>query len=122
MAINLYRRHRAECEAGHPEQFRSGEFEERKKGWKRCACLIHASGTLKGKFRRKSTGLTDWDQARELVAHWKSWGDESPTPAPGPHPASFSTDRITIEKAVREYQAELADSHACPPFGDTVTC
>jgi hypothetical protein len=48
VAINLYRRHRLDCEAGHPEEFRSGEFEERKKGWKRCACVIFASGTLVG--------------------------------------------------------------------------
>jgi hypothetical protein len=32
---NLNRRQRQECEAGHPEESRSGEFEERKKGWKR---------------------------------------------------------------------------------------
>jgi len=35
MALNLYRRHRRECKAGHPEQSFSSEFEERKKGWKR---------------------------------------------------------------------------------------
>jgi type 1 fimbriae regulatory protein FimB len=28
MALNLYRRHRQECEAGRPEESRSGEFEE----------------------------------------------------------------------------------------------
>src|SRR5215471_21851833 len=31
MALNLYRRHRRECTADHPEDSRSGEFEERKK-------------------------------------------------------------------------------------------
>ena len=41
MALNLYRRHRLECEASHPEDFRSGEWEERRKGWKRCNCAIH---------------------------------------------------------------------------------
>ena len=43
MPLNLYRRHRQECEAGHPEELRSGEFEERKKGLKR-SCHIFASG------------------------------------------------------------------------------
>ena len=41
----------------------SGEFDERKKGWKRCACQIFASGTLAGKFKRKYTGKSDWDEA-----------------------------------------------------------
>ena len=53
MALKLYRRHRKECEGGHPEDSRSGEFEEGRRGWKKCACLIHASGTLGGTFNRK---------------------------------------------------------------------
>ena len=28
MSLKLYRRHRKECEAGHPEDFRNGQFEE----------------------------------------------------------------------------------------------
>ena len=35
MALRLYRRHRKECEAGPPEDFKSGEFEEGRRGWKR---------------------------------------------------------------------------------------
>jgi hypothetical protein len=45
MALKLYRRHRTECEGSHPEDSRSGEFEEGRRGWRRCACQIHASGT-----------------------------------------------------------------------------
>src|SRR5262245_21653364 len=71
MPLNLYRRHRQECEGGHPEESRSGEFEERKKGWKRCACFIFASGTLGGSFKRKYTGKTDWDEAKAITAAWK---------------------------------------------------
>ena len=48
----LYSRHRKECEAGRPEDSKSGQFEEGRIGWKRCACPIHASGTIAGKFRR----------------------------------------------------------------------
>jgi hypothetical protein len=33
MTLTLYRRHRRECKGGHPRQFRSSEFEERKRGW-----------------------------------------------------------------------------------------
>ena len=32
---------------------RSGEFDEGRRGWKKCGCLIHVSGTLSGKFKRK---------------------------------------------------------------------
>jgi lactoylglutathione lyase len=50
MALKLYRRHRKECEAGHPEDSKSGEFEEGRRGWKRCGCPIHASGNIRGKL------------------------------------------------------------------------
>jgi hypothetical protein len=40
MALNLYRRHRRDCKAGHPEEHLSSEFDERKKGWRRCDCPI----------------------------------------------------------------------------------
>ncbi|HEX2342821.1 MAG TPA: hypothetical protein VHI98_20250, partial [Vicinamibacterales bacterium] len=67
MPLNLYRRHRQGCEAGYQEESRSGEFDERKKGWKRCACVIFASGTLGGKFSRKATGTADWDVAHRIA-------------------------------------------------------
>ena len=31
------------------EELHTSEFDERKKGWKRCECPIFASGTLSGK-------------------------------------------------------------------------
>jgi hypothetical protein len=68
MPLNLYRRHRQECEAGHEAESRSGEFEERKKGWKKCSCFIFASGTLGGSFKRKYTGKSSWDEAKTLTA------------------------------------------------------
>ena len=112
MAINLYRRHRAECEAEHPEQYRSGEFEERKKGWKRCGCLIHASGTLAGKFSRKSTGVTDWERAKELVATWKTWDSEVPPPVPERIPLPAPSTGVTIERAVNAFLASHRESSA----------
>jgi site-specific recombinase XerD len=112
--LNLYRRHRLECEAGYPEESRSGEFEERKKSWKRCDCLIFASGTLKGKFKRKSTERSDWTEARSIAAVWEqagSWGD-APKPAdPAPVAAAASDGRITIERAIKAYTAEF-ETHA----------
>jgi hypothetical protein len=60
MALQLYRRHRKECEVGRPEDSKSGQFEEGRRGWKRCACLVHASGSIAGKFKRQSTWERDW--------------------------------------------------------------
>lgn len=68
MPLHLYRRHRLECEAGRPEDSRSTELDEGRKGWgRRCRCQIHVSGTLAGKYTRKSTNTTDWAEARRVV-------------------------------------------------------
>lgn len=113
MALNLYRRHRQECEAGHPEESRSGEFEERKKGWKRCDCHIFASGTIAGNFKRKYTGKTAWDDARAVAAEWQksgSWDGEVILPEPLLEPTQPS--RITIERAVKAFLDELQETAA----------
>src|SRR5580704_16043858 len=97
MALKLYRRHRKECEAGHPEDGRTGEVEERRRGWKKCACLIHASGTLAGQFIRRQTGKFTWDEARAVATAWEASGscDGELKPAPvAPAPVS---GRITID-------------------------
>jgi integrase len=108
MALTLYRRHRTECEGGQAEDSRSGEFEEGRRGWKRCACLIHVSGTLGGKFSRKQTGKSDWDEARAVVAVWeaaRSWDGPAPAePATAPQPAP-DTHGVTIAEATESYIA-----------------
>lgn len=105
MALKLYRRHRQECEVGHPEDSRTGEFEEGRRGWKKCGCLIHASGTLGGKFNRKHTGKADWDEAKALVAEWEkvdSWDGKPVHPAvPAPSADSDSGKRISIVDAIK---------------------
>ena len=53
---SLYRRHRRECKGQHLHDQRTSEYEERKKGWKRCECPIFASGTLGKHFTRYNTG------------------------------------------------------------------
>ena len=108
MALKLYRRHRLECEGGHAEDFRSGQFEEGRRGWKRCACLIHVSGTLAGKFSRKQTGKSDWDEAKDVAAEWEkagSWSGEI-TLLPSLPPVA-TPRRVTIEHAVKTFLAEL---------------
>jgi integrase len=107
MALKLYRRHRKECEGAHPEDTRSGEFEEGRRGWKKCACLIHASGTLGGAFNRRQTGKSDWDDARAAAAEWeaaKAWDGRSKKSAPEPPPIKDDT-RTTIEDATEAFVA-----------------
>jgi hypothetical protein len=107
MALQLYRRHRKDCEAKRPEDSKSGQFEEGRRGWQKCACLIHASGSISGKFGRRSTGKRDWENAHTAAAGWakaKSWAADEPlaepeaVPAPDPPPA-----RTTIREALEAY-------------------
>jgi hypothetical protein len=61
--LNLYRRRRQECKAGHPEESRSGEFEERKKGWNDLRIRRH-----RRKLQRKY-GNTAWDDAKAVTSN-----------------------------------------------------
>jgi hypothetical protein len=75
MKLNLYRRHRPECEAGRPWQSRSSELEERRKGWgRKCTCQINMSGTLDGNFSRKCTGASDWAEAHRIADAYEKAG------------------------------------------------
>jgi hypothetical protein len=105
MALKLYRRHRKECEAGHPADARTGEVEERRRGWKKCACLIHASGTLAGEFNRRQAAKSIWDEAKAVAAVWGEVGswDGKLKPAPGaPTPVS---GRMTIDEGAKVFLA-----------------
>jgi integrase len=111
MALKLYRRHRKECEGGHPEDSRSGEFEEGRRGWKKCGCLIHASGTLGGKFNRKQTGKSNWDEAKTLAAVWEqtqSWDGKIQVKDP-PVPSTMATPEVTIADAMESFIASRSN-------------
>ena len=112
MALSLYRRHRRECKAGHKEELHTSEFDERKKGWKRCECPIFASGTLSGKQRRQRTGAWEWDAARAIAAEWEgagSWDGIKPEIPPPSIPVS-QPERTTIERAVQIYLDERSEA------------
>jgi len=114
MALKLYRRHRKECEGQHAEDTRSGEFEEGRRGWKKCGCCIHASGSLRGKFNRRNTSRSDWQEAKIVVAEWEkigSWDGEILLPAVQ-EPAD-APKRMPIERAVKTFLDELKE-HAAP--------
>ena len=117
MPLSLYRRHRQECEAEHPEESRSGEFEERSKKWKRCGCRIYAAGILGGKFRRRYTGKPTWEEAKGVVAVWEAAGSwdglskiEEPA-APAPEPES---GRIAIADAIAAFLVIRAGAKIAP--------
>jgi len=117
MALHRYRRHRPGCEGGHAAETRSGEFDERKKGWRRCACVIFISGTLGGSFSRKATGTADWAEAHriaELFETAESWtGIPKPEPViPKPAPPL----RVTIEDAFSAFLANREATVAYPTY------
>lgn len=110
MVLSLYRRHRRDCKANHPEESRTHEYDERKKGYRRCDCPIFASGTLQKKFRRKTTGQWEWEAAKAVAARWdaaKSWGDPDPDPSQAVSPkSSAETVRITVTDAIEAFLAK----------------
>jgi len=86
MPLSLYRRHRLESEAKalDPEDSRTYEADEKRKGYQgRCRCLIHVGGTLNGRRIRQSTNTTDWEQAHK-VADAPQAGSAIVTPPPEP--------------------------------------
>jgi integrase len=103
--LKLYRRHRLECEGGHPEDSRSGEFEEGRRGWKRCACIIHASGTIGGKYNRRQTGKSNWAEAKFIAAAWEACGSWDINPQPHALAAPLK-DRFTITEATEAFLAK----------------
>jgi integrase len=123
VALTLYRRHRKECEAGYREDLRSGEFDETRRGWKKCGCVIHASGTLGGIFKRKRTGKVTWQEAKALAAVWEndqSWDGPVTTSGPAVEEAAIgapstadTNSSLTIESAVLAFTAEFSE-YAAP--------
>ena len=117
MALNLYRRHRKECEGSHPEDTRTGQFEEGRRGWKKCACLIHVSGTLGGKFSRRQTGTADWDEAKAIVALLQqsgSWDGQGKIEQMLTLPATDAEpERISVIRAIAAFTAEF-EEHTAP--------
>ena len=115
MALNLYRRHRQDCEAGRPRYSATGEFTERQRGFKKCGCTIFVSGTLAGRFRRKRTGKTGWDEARACAAAWEAAGswDGKPIVAE-PLPEAAPPARITVEDAIKVYLSNREAANLAP--------
>jgi len=117
MGLKLYRRHRLECEGEHAEDSRSGEFEEGRRGWKKCACSIHAAGTLSGKFSRRQTGKSSWLEAKSVAAIWEgaqSWDSPLKPEQPAPAPSPDAAGRVTIADAIASFLAVREGSKIAP--------
>jgi len=111
MPVALYRRHRQNCKRGHEHNTRSSEYDERKKGWKRCECPIFVSGTLQGTFKRENTGQWEWEAAKPVAISCEGAGSPEPTQTAAQSSNSVP-NRITIEKAVKAFMAEFAETAA----------
>jgi hypothetical protein len=95
----------AQLQGAPPEQLHTGEYDDHKKGWKRCNCTIVASGTLARKFNRKSTDTSDWEEAKRVATHWEErgvWpgrGQDGNVPKAVGAPATELSGRVTIADA-----------------------
>jgi integrase len=106
MGLHLYRRHRSDCTAGRPNEFRSSELDERRRSWgAKCQCQIQVSGTLGGKFSRKSTGTADWAEAKRVAAAYEEAGSWTGQPAVVPSPPEPAPDkpRVTVAAAFETF-------------------
>jgi len=107
MALQIYRRHRKECEAKRSVDSKSGKLEEGRRHWKRCNCLIHVSGTIGGRFKRQSTGERTWEEAEAVQAEWLkagSWSTDGPESEPVQTPPAVAVPaRTTVSEALIAY-------------------
>ena len=116
MPLNLYRRHRGNCAAGHPEESRSGEMQERSKKWKRCDCQIYAAGTLAGKFGRRGTRKWIWQEAKAVAVAWEATGTWNLTNVPAQAPPLIEeTPAITVVDATKSYVDSRRNRGIAPP-------
>jgi integrase len=111
MPLALYRRHRRDCKSGHPEGLRTSEYDERKKGWKRCECPILTSGTLQGRFKRQNTGQWEWSSAQPIARQWEdcgAWDQDCPAPRPT-LAVDAAPERPRIAEATQDFLAKATN-------------
>ena len=118
MKLNLYRRHRPGCEGGKPEDSRSSEHDERRRGWgRKCDCQIHLSGTLDGKFSRKATAHLRLGSKRSglqrRTQNADSWTGKPTVEPAAPEPAR-PKPRTTIADAIQVYLSNREAANLAP--------
>jgi integrase len=113
MGLQLYRRHRLECEAARLEDSKTSKLEEGQRKWKKCRCQIYASGTLGGKFKRQCTGKWEWDKAEKIVDGWQKAGtwpinSKQRTRGVGLH---AKTNEVTVAQSGRGTVDEVLEAY-----------
>jgi integrase len=114
MALTLYRRHRRDCKAGHQEDLHTSEFDERKKGFRRCECPIIISGSLQKKFKRQSSGRWQWDEAKVISDDLEKAGNWEGYHAPPAEPEAPKTQRISTAFALEAFLARSRNRNNAP--------
>lgn len=122
MALNLYRRHGAECNSRHLPDTRTYETDELRRSSKKCFCPIYASGILGGKFRRKNTECIHWNDAKAVVTAWEAAENGDSAEPAGPSAAADAPPvernapkRFTIDEALRSYLAVRESNNIALP-------
>lgn len=96
----------------------SYEADELRRSWKKCACPIYASGTLKRRFIRKNTERTSWDEAKVIVRTWEdtgAWDGTAKIEQPVvqvPAPVPLEDGRVTMERAIQAFAGEFSGTNA----------
>jgi integrase len=109
--LTLYKRHTRECAEvrkndGATESL-AGLRSDR--GYRRCACPIHAEGTLRiDGFIRKATGEAKWPKAEELKRKWEDAGTLRVAPLAVTSPAP--EEPPTVEHVIGQF---TKDRTAC---------
>ncbi|HEY4089445.1 MAG TPA: tyrosine-type recombinase/integrase, partial [Bryobacteraceae bacterium] len=118
MALAMYRRHRQYCKGGHAHNTRTSEYDERKKGWRRCECPIFVSGTLHNQFKRQNSGHWEWNAARALAGQFEAVGSWDSQPLSAAVPPTFLSEEqsrpkgTAIADACKLFLDELSESAA----------
>jgi hypothetical protein len=68
--------------------------------------VIFASGILGGKFGRRQTGKSTWDEAKAVVAGWEAAGLWEGTPPARIEPIVTEQSEASISRAVEGFLAE----------------
>lgn len=116
--LNYHRRHTSTCTGKHPVRLYTNEYDERKKGWKKCHCPIYASGTLNRVAKRFPTKRSEWQEASDLMVPYltaNSWDlNQGPPRPPGaagyravPEPGG---DCERVPEPVRGDRSSIADA------------
>src|SRR5437879_1287961 len=105
MALNLYREHNGGCSQKRAPRLHTRKAQESPRyGWKKCDCLIYASGTLADGFMRRNTGCWQWQEAEQTAAAWERAGRWSAPNAAAKVEAEPRVDAgVTVEEATKAF-------------------